>query len=307
MIAAGWIPEGNGPDGVFACVPPGGSSPPPPTSAFQAEVTGYANTVLGLLSGNAIDIDQLLLILGAALESLETPSTCPVTTSNPPIQGLDSFPPSLTITSSFGSGCTVPGTATSIGGSLVIKVSNLVVSENGIAGSVEIAFNGLSVNGVPVANGTVAATLNLVISGGFAKSAQRAALTIPSITGTVTVTLTGLQLPNGIGASGTATITLDTTGATLVSTNITTTPHGVAIKLNASVSAQSDGSVLVNTTGPSTVGPSANPYAVTVDKLSIDTEVCANSPKGGTISFTKGTQTGVLTFNNSCNYTYTGP
>ncbi len=303
MIAAGWLPEGNGDDGVFACVPPGGSSPPPPTSAFQAEVTGYANTVLGLLSGNAIDSDELLLVLGAALASLETPSACPATTSNPPLQGLDAFPPDLTITSDFGSGCTVPGTSTRVGGGLVVKVGNLVVSDNGVAGSVEVTFNRLSVNGVQVANGTVAATLNLVISGGLAKSVQDAALSIPRITGTVTVTLTGLQLPNGIGASGSATIALDTTGATLVSTNITTTPHGVGITLNASVTARPDGSVLVNTTGPSSVGPTRS----VVTDLAIDTEVCANSPKGGAISFTKGTQTGVLTFDTSCNYTYSGP
>ena len=139
MIAAGWIPEGNGPNGVFACVPPGGTEPPPPpSSAFQAEVTGYANTVLSLFNGNIANVDQLTVILGAGLAALENPSsTCPVATSTPPLEGLETFPPNLTLRMSFGSGCVVQDGATqaTVSGSAVLTVSNLVFTETNVSGS----------------------------------------------------------------------------------------------------------------------------------------------------------------------------
>ncbi len=295
MIAAGWIPEGNGPNGVFACVPPGGTEPPPPpSSAFQAEVTGYANTVLSLFNGNIANVDQLTVILGAGLAALENPSsTCPVATSTPPLEGLETFPPNLTLRMSFGSGCVVQDGATqaTVSGSAVLTVSNLVFTETNVSGSLVASFDNLKVNGVLVANGSAQATLNLTIN-----------VDAETYAGTVAVTLTNLMLPNGLGFTGSANVNLNSAGTTVVTTNLTSA-KGVVIKLNATVVAQPSGSVLVNTSGTNTVGD----YTVQANNLVIDADVCEQGPIGGSLSFTKGGQTGTLTFSNSCTYTYTGP
>jgi hypothetical protein len=295
MIAAGWIPEGNGPTGVFACVPPGGTEPPPPpSSAFQAEVTGYANTVLNLFNGNVADVDQLTVILGAGLAALENPSsTCPVATSTPPLASLETFPPNLTLRMSFGNGCVVQdgSTRATVSGSLVLSISNLVFTETNVAGSLTVSFDNLKINGVLVANGSAQATLNLAIN-----------VDAETYAGTVAVTLTNLMLPNGLGFTGSASINLNSAGTTVVTTNLTSA-KGVVIKLNATVVAQPSGSVLVNTSGTNTVGD----YTVQANNLVIDADVCEQGPIGGSLSFTKGGQTGTLTFSNSCTYTYTGP
>jgi hypothetical protein len=295
MIAAGWIPEGNGPNGIFACVPPGGTEPPPPpSSAFQAEVTGYANTVLSLFNGNIANVDQLTVILGAGLAALENPSsTCPVATSTPPLEGLETFPPNLTLRMSFGSGCVVQDGATqaTVSGSAVLTVSNLVFTETNVSGSLVASFDNLKVNGVLVANGSAQATLNLTIN-----------VDAETYAGTVAVTLTNLMLPNGLGFTGSANVNLNSAGTTVVTTNLTS-GKGVVIKLNATVVAQPSGSVLVNTSGTNTVGD----YTVQANNLVIDADVCEQGPIGGSLSFTKGGQTGTLTFSNSCTYTYTGP
>ncbi|MBK9702567.1 MAG: hypothetical protein IPO75_03365 [Betaproteobacteria bacterium] len=295
MIAAGWLPEGNGADGVFACVPPGGNAPPPPpASTFQAEVTGYANTVLKLVNGDLVDVDQLTLILGAGIAALEDPtSTCPVATSTPPLAGLETFPPNLTINMSFGSGCVVKDGATqaTVAGSVALSVTNLAISETAVSGKLSAAFNNVKINGALVANGSVEATLNLGIGP-----------SLETVAGTVAVTLNNFQLPNDLGFTGTANIALNVPGTTMVVTNLTS-GKGVVIKLNAAIAPQADGSVLVNTSGSNTVGA----YTVQANNLRIDAEVCETGPIGGSLSFSKGGQTGTLTFNSSCTYTYSGP
>ena len=295
MVAAGWEAEGNGSDAVFTCVPPGGTEPPPPpSSAFQAEVTGYANTILTLFNGNIADLDQLTMILGAGLAALENPSsTCPVATSTPPLEGLETFPPSLTIRIGFGNGCVVTDGAmqATVSGSAVFTISNLVFTDTNVSGSLTASFDNLKINGVLVASGSVQASLNLAVN-----------LDAGSFAGTVAVTMTNLLLPNGLGFTGSANVNLDSTGTTVVTTNLTSA-RGVVIRLNANVVAQPDGSVLVNTAGTNTVGD----YAVQASNLRIDADVCEQGPIGGSLSFTKGGQTGTLTFNSSCTYTYSGP
>jgi hypothetical protein len=295
MVGANWLPEGNGADGVFACVPPGGTAPPPPpSSAFQGEVTGYANTVLGLLNGNIVNTDQLTLILQSAVTALTTTgSTCPVATSTPPLAELQTFPPNLTLDLNYGNGCQVKdGTATAtVAGKTVITVTNLVITDTAVSGTVSATFSNMKINGALVANGSVQATLNITMN-----------VAAETFAGTVAVTLNNFQLPNDVGFTGTVNINLNSSGATIVGTNLTSS-KGVVIKLNASIIPQADGSVLVNTSGSNSVGA----YAVQASNLLINADVCETGPIGGTLSFTKGGQTGTLTFDKSCTYTYSGP
>lgn len=299
MIAAGWIPEGNGPDGVFACIPQSTivTPPPPPTgSAFQQEVTGYANKVLGIFTGQTVDLSQLEVILNSGLSALlSTGSTCPSATATPPLTNLTSLPPTLTINISYGNGCTVSssGTQVTVAGSATITLTNLVLTDTSLAGNVTVNLNNLKINGVFVANGMVQASFNVTINS-----------TTQAYTGQISLSFTSLQLPNNFGLSGTATINLNSTGTTSVSTNLTTSPDNVTIKLSATVAAQADGSVLVNTTGS---GNTVGGYTVQATNIRIDADTCTSGPIGGTLSFTKDGQTGTLTFNSSCSYTYSGP
>ncbi len=289
MIGAGWIPEGNGPDGVFACVPKSGGTPP--GSAFQQEITGYADLMLGLVNGSVVNTDQLTLVLSSALDALGNPgSTCPVATSTPPLANLTAIPPSLTINVSYGNGCNVQGGG-NIAGSAVLSLTNFVVTDNAVSGNLSATFNNLRVNGAAVANGAVQASLNLLVN-----SATEA------VTGTVTINFNAFQLPS-FGLSGSIGISLNTATNTTVTTNLVTSPHNVAIKVNLTIVPQSGGGVLVNSTGASTVGA----YTVQVNNVRINSDVCTTGAIGGTISFTQGGQTGTLTFDNSCHYTYSGP
>jgi hypothetical protein len=298
MIAQGWIPEGNGPDGVFACVPfVNTPAPPPPNaSAFQTEVTGYVNTILGLVSGDVIDVDQLGVVLGAAIEALLDPTvTCPRVTTNPPLAGLTAFPPTLTINVDFGSGCSVQTvqkvTGVTISGTIVITINNLVFTDTSLSGTVAATFNAIKVNGVLVASGTAQGTAALTVNP-----------TTEALSGPINLTVTNFQLPSGLGATGTIAINLNTAGTTTVSTDLVTSPNNLTLDLNASIVPAGDGSVLVNTTGLSTVGA----YTVQAVNLRIDIDVCAGAI-GGTLSFSKGGQTGTFTFDSSCGYTYSGP
>ncbi len=292
MISQGWVPEGNGPNGVFACVISGSSSPPPAGSAFQQEVTGYANTILGLFNGDVFNPSQLSLVLQSAVTAVTTPgSTCPVATSNPSLQGATTIPPNVTINVSYGAGCTPPGTGTSISGGAVITLTNFTVTDTGVAGNVLATFDNVKVNGTLVAHGGIQATLNLTINASTS-----------AVSGPVSITLNNLQLAT-LAVRGNVSLNLNSAGTSTVTTNLTTSPDNVAINLALAVVPQADGSSLVNSNGPSTVGA----YTLQVTNLRINTSVCATGPVGGSFAFTKAGQTGTLTFDSSCGYTYSGP
>jgi hypothetical protein len=297
MLAAGWLPEGMGPNGVFACVPLVSGPPPPPpnASAFQVEVTGYVNTLLNLASGDVVDADKLGIVLNSALAALMNPaSTCPVVTSTPPLTSLTTLPRNLTIDVDYGGGCTVQEGATSVtlSGSVVLSLSNVVLTDTNLSGTLAATFNNVKVGGVMVANGTARATANLAFSAATGETS-----------GPINVTLTNFVLPDGLGISGTLSINLNSTGTTTVTTDLVTSPNNVAVRLNASVVTAADGSVLVNTTGASTVGA----YSVQVSGLRIDADLCTTGAIGGSVSFSRAGQTGTFTFNRSCSYTYSGP
>jgi hypothetical protein len=298
MIASGWIPEGNGADGVFACVPLSTSLPTPTGSLFQQNVMYYSNTALGLASGNVVNLDQLVLILGAGINSLlNTGATCPVATSVPPLANLDTLPSTLTLTFDFGNGCMVASDTAhaTVAGKMVVSVNNAVLTDTVLSGTLAVTMTNVKLNGVLVANGGVSATFNVIANSSGAT---------PTYSGVVTASLNNLQLPNNIGFNGTITLNLNTGGTTTVSTSVVSSPSNVLINFNnMTVVSQGDGSVLINTSAASTVGV----YTVSISNVRINPSVCQTGAISGTVSFTSGGRTGVVTFNNTCNYTYAGP
>jgi hypothetical protein len=156
-------------------------------------------------------------------------------------------------------------------------------------------MNNVKVNGAMVANGGVTATFNVAVNSSG---------TTPTFSGVVTATLNNLQLPNNIGFNGTITINLNSSGTTTVSTNVVSSPSNVLINFNnMTVVSQGDGSVLINTSAAGTVGA----YTVSISNVRVNPSVCQTGAIAGSVSFTKAGQTGVVTFNSACNYTYAGP
>src|SRR5262249_4480991 len=153
---------------------------------------------------------------------------------------LTNLPSPLVLTFDFGAGCVVQdGSAAppTLGGTAVLTATNLVIGETSVSGSVEIVLNNITVNGLPVASGSVAATFNLNLA--------PVGDTIV-FTGPVSVALTGLRLPNNIGFDGMINILFDPTGVATISTNLLSSPIGLPIMLNGvTVAPQLGGGVLV--------------------------------------------------------------
>jgi hypothetical protein len=286
MAASGWIKEG-----VAMC------AGAPSGSAFEQEVRGYMDTVLGVASGDVADMDTLGLILGSALQGLADPtSTCPAATSNPPIDTLTSIPPSLTINFNYGNGCRLDANTT-MAGSGSLSITNLVVAEDlsVIRGNLGATLNNIRLNGQTVASGSIGAAINLA-----------ADMSTGAVTGTVDATLTNLSLPGGTGGSGTVNVTLQSSGSALLAVNLRTLPDNTPIVANLSIVPQASGQVVVNTTGSAN---SVGTYALALTNLTFNPSVCEEYPVGGQVKFIKGGQTGTITFSGACNgnYSYVGP
>ena len=88
-------------------------------------------------------------------------------------------------------------------------------------------------------------------------------------------------------------------GSANVITNLQTSQGPV--NLNVLLTITQNGAVL-NTTAPGTAGP----YTVAISNVTLDQNICANYPAGGTISFTKSSTgtTGVVTFTSACDGSY---
>lgn len=286
MASQGWVKEG-----VAMC------AGAPSGSAFRQEVTGFADTVLGIASGDVADMDTLSLILGSAVQALSNPgSTCPATTANPPLDSLSDIPQSLTINFNYGSSCRLDA-QTTMGGSGSFGLTNLVLAEDlsVIKGNLSATLNNISLNGQTVASGNISAAVNL-----------SANPSTGSIAGTINTTLTNLYLPGGMGGSGTVNITLQSAGSALLAVNLNSLPDNTPITANLSIVPQPSGAIVVNSTGANnTVGA----YSLAISNLLFNTATCEQYPVGGQIQFSKDSQTGTLTFNGACdgNYTYVGP
>lgn len=239
-------------------------------------------------------------LLGDVFSALSNPSsTCPQVTSNPPLANLESLPPSITISSNYAAGCT-SSTGSIMSGSATLVLSNLAFSQTSsgapinVAGNFSLTLNNVKQNGVLMGNGQITGNTNLAIS--LDSSSQSS--------GTANIQLTNLVLSTGVAINGTVAITIVNNTQMNIGVNLSTSNGPVVLNLQITGSTSSDVAT-VNTTSTGTVGN----YSAQISNLQMNSTVCKNYPVGGTISFTKNSQTSAVTFNGSCDgsYSYTGP
>lgn len=293
MIAKGWAAEG-----IVMCVGAGSTGTTPSGSATEQEVRQMVDNTLSIITG--VGGTGVTALLGDVFSALSDPSsTCPQVTSNPPLENLESLPPSITISSNYAAGCT-SSSGSSMSGSATLVLSNLAFSQASsgapinVAGNFSLTLNNVKQNGVLMGNGQITGNTNLAIS--LDSSSQSS--------GTANIQLTNLVLSTGISLNGTIAMTIVSNTQQNVGINLTTSKGPIVLNLKITESATSD-VITVNTTSTGTM----ENYSTTISNLQLNPTVCANYPVGGTISFTKNSQTSTVTFNGSCdgNYSYTGP
>ncbi|MDP2827774.1 MAG: hypothetical protein Q8O37_04130 [Sulfuricellaceae bacterium] len=294
MIAKGWAAEG-----IVMCVGAGSTGTTPGGSATEQEIRLMVNNSLSIVTGAGTA--GITALFGDIFSALSDPaSTCPQVTSNPPLTNLDALPPSITISANYAAGCTASN-GSSMSGSATLALSNLTLSQASssapisVSGNFSLTLNNVTQNGVTLGNGQISGNASLVISLGSSSSQS---------SGTVNMQLTNLVLSTGDSVNGTIAITIVSNTQQNVGLNLTTNSGPIVLNLQITESATSD-VITINTTSTGTVGN----YSTQISNLQLNPAVCENYPVGGTISFTKNSQTSTVTFNGSCdgNYNYTGP
>lgn len=294
MIAKGWAAEG-----VVMCVGAGTTGTTPGGSATEQEIRQMVNNTLSIVTGAGGA--GMTALFGDIFSALSNPaSTCPQVTSTPPLTNLNALPPSITLNANYAAGCTASN-GSSMSGSATLALSNLTLSQtvsNGpinVSGNFSLTLNDVKQNGVLMGSGQISGNANLVISLNSSTGQS---------SGTANIQLNNLILSTGASINGTVAITIASNTQQNVGINLTTSSGPIVLNLQITESTISD-VITVNTTSTGTVGN----YSTQINNLQLNPSVCKNYPVGGTISFTKNSQTSTVTFNGSCdgNYTYTGP
>ena len=266
--------------------------PPAPTSATAQEVRDMVNSTLSVVTGaGGADVTTVLSDILTALFS-STPSTCPAVTLSPANLDLSNPPPTISFGANYPSGCRAASGAT-MSGSATLGVTNLNL--NGISGNFSLTLNNLLRNGVLLGNGQLTGSLSNV-----ALDSTSGNLT----SGTISIQFTNFLLSNGETFNGTLAITVVNATTVNVSTNMTTSNGPLNLNLQLTQNTTS-GVSTVRTTSTGTI----RTYSAQINNLQLNPTTCKNYPIGGSIVFTKASQTATVTFNASCdgNYTYSGP
>ena len=268
-------------------------NPPAPASATSQEVRQMVNNTLSLVTGagGTDDLTSLATDIITALFS-STPSTCPQVTLSPANLDLNALPPTITITANYPTGC-LSSNGSSMSGNATLALTNLNTTT--LSGSFSLTMNNLKRNGVLLANGQATGSASNIVLDSTTGNLQ---------SGTVSLQLSNLLLSTGETFTGSMSISIVSSTVVNASTNITTANGPINLNLQITQNATT-GISTVRTTSTGTI----RTYSTQINNLLLNPTVCANYPVGGSITFTKNSQTSTVTFNGSCdgNYTYTGP
>lgn len=288
MLGEGWIPEGNGVDGVFACVAGGEETP------FQREVTRHADVTIAALTGELVDRSQLLDIFAVAINAAASPAaTCPRVTTNPDLATAPALPANFTIQAVFGTACPVRSATIdgNVAGTLLIEATGLLMTDTRLSGAMTFEFRGMTVNDARFADGIIQTSMNFVLN----PSTQ-------ALTGDENTRYVDFQGPN-LGVNGRVDHRVNTAGTSTVAVDATFDPGDIAMRLSFAAYVQPDGSVVVDTAAPGSVGP----YTFRVADLVANPLLCPGGATFGTMTFETGGRTATLTFDARCGYVYSGP
>jgi hypothetical protein len=255
-------------------------------------------------------------VLGQILSG--TGGTCPQVTVNPPLTDITTLPPAITITASYGNGCTSSDGAT-VSGQVVLAVTNLTMGDTSIALDYALTATNLTQNGVLLLNGAVSGHItvniggsvitllnvsanfdnfqvaNSLISGNVTVAATNINLSGSTVdVGDITITLTDLTVAGYTVNSGT--LTMQTTGSDTfqVVANLNTSQG--AVNVTMTIQRPTDTRTIVSTSTPGTIAG----YTVTLTNVTMDTSVCTSNPIAGSVTVSQGGSTVTRVFTPSC-------
>jgi hypothetical protein len=290
-------------------------TPPAGDSAMEQDIRGKLDLILGL--GSAVDLSALT----ALFEDESVVTTAPAELS---LAALMSGAP-ITISANFPPGYRMDD-GSSISGSALIRVSNVVFNSAGLGADITATFTNIVKDGAPFANGGFNGSVSLSQGAGDSAtvsgfltfnnfelqgmrqhgtiniSGNLTNLNLSSLTentGTVRLTFSSFTSGDYVITGGTVDITLGGTTST-ADVNLETSDGPVDIGLRL-VQGNTTGSMVINSVSPGTVGP----YTVSISDLRLDTERCGGNPAGGTITFTSAAGTTAdVTFDSACDGGY---
>jgi hypothetical protein len=253
-------------------------------------------------------------IIGQILSS--TGGTCPQVTVNPPLTNLETLPSAITITASYGNGCTSSDGAT-VSGQIVLAITNLTMSDTSINLDYAVTATNLTQNGVLLLNGSVSGHVALNISGSVITLANVSVhfdnfqVANNSISGNLTIAATNIDLSGGTVGNITITFTnLTAAGYTVSSGTLKVTSTGsntiqvVAdldtsqgdVNITLTVQSPSSTRTIVSTPNPGTIGG----YAVTLTNVTMDTVLCKSHPIAGSVTASQGGSIVTVVFTPGC-------
>ncbi len=266
-------------------------------------------------SGMTAVTDILGQILGTS-----SGSTCPQVTVNPDPAtiNLSALPSAITITASYGNGCTPSGSTAVTSGQVVLAITNLSVNSDFTSISLDYSLTStnLTQGGVVLLNGSVSghiafagsqlnASANFnnfqvadsTISGSMAIAATNLNLSGSTVdVGDMTITLNNLTAAGYTVTSGTVTLSSAAGSMTgQLTANLNTSQGSVNISMTSERLGSTGYAYTFSTTVPGTIAG----YTVTMTNVTMDT-TCANNPIAGSVTVSQGGSSFTQNFTATC-------
>ena len=291
------------------------------TAAFSGQkimdqAMGLLQYQSSLTAGTDVMSSVLNQILGTG-----SGGTCPQVTVNPPLETLNinSLPPAITLTASFGNGCVPSGTTDTVSGQVVLAITNLAIGSTSISLNYALTATNLKRNGQVILNGAVSGNIALTPSGSnldlnasvnfnnfqVANSIIQGGMTIGGTnidlsallggtagSGDITITLNNLTVAGYTVTSGT--LTMHSTGSVFQVVANLNTSQGT-MNMTLTIQSPSSTRVIISTTTPGTIAG----YAVTLNNVTMDS-TCSNNPLAGSVTVAQGGSSVTKTFSATC-------
>ncbi len=274
---------------------------------LEQEVTENLDLIFALMSQQDLSLDELTAIIQKGPQPVITPEN--IDMQNPP--------ENITVEIDYGAGFVAPD-GTVISGAIVLEISGLVLTDTRIDADISLTFDNLKLNGELIANGSAVVDIVLTPSGEVFKITgnvrfEDLLLIDQTIDGMLSFTILDINT-EGFGRMD---FTFDNLAwgkgkvysGTIAATSLSSIRTQLDVDLSTSLGLvdmsmfvdRQDSDVLVfSTDGASTFGD----FTVTMDSVTMDSEVCPNYPVSGSISFVRGDETGVVTFTGACDGSY---
>jgi len=261
----------------------------------KEDVQGHIDNVLQLTSdtlGGGLT-DQIQPILMAVLGN---PSTCPVVSMNVNLAeatDLNSFlqnlPKPTIATLSYGAGCNSEN-GDVMSGDAELRLNNLDINQTtgDINALLSITANNLTRNGVVISDGGMTANIALKVTD----------MEAATLSGGGTVQLSNYLIPNGLRLNGEIALTAADAGNFTIGVNVSYN-NAMSVVLDL-IAANVNDDMLLSTQAPGRL----NQYAVTLNAIKYNSELCEAYPIGGTMTFSAGQQSWTATFDDRCDGSY---